>query len=1341
MKHLNKILIVFFTLSFLTIYGGWRFIGSRQFSNKASQKVSEILTKKFGAKLTFTGVSFSIFPPSTIFKNVHIEKNDPRFADVDLNIEELSVSFTYASFISSNLEIDDLNLKNGALEVITHQAKKSDINWKELNFRKIFDEYSDLLKRSPLRLNIAHFENLNVQLDGSNFLIDSLSFSPLRKDVLLKAQASQLHIIDTTKDIPRIDLDRLEVFLHFTRDQLKVENLHLEKDQNKIDTAAILFNSQKLVYLNSNSNFVLNLESLIPLYPKIPKEFLNIKGDVTGGLSTHGELGNFNGEMSVDAKQFKSEWIELADIKANFKKYKNIVTLEKFVAQNLKEHYELLKSEALFDMKKNIFLHVRLPIFLKDAYTNTFLYALKKTMVTLKGYLTGMIDIVFDGEKISFEIHEKVAVKEFKLLSTKNKPILQNAGFNLVDTAFILDKKFKLGLNAKLLMNNTIIKATGEITNKDLKISIKDSKIDMQSFGAISGLAITGSGPASAEIYGPFDNVVFDFGVDWNNFSIVDLNFGKVKSEFSLSLKNLQINIKNLNGVYNQSVFKAEGMLNFSEMSGMDIRLDFKNTNFADAQKMYNLIFKNIKLPINPEFNFTTSYRVQGGYSVEKLKIEGKILGSDLKVFGEDAEHFSLDFGLQNNLLSFKDIKIQKSRGELNAGVIINLANNYTELEGSLQNLRLSDFNIYRKLHMEYDGDLVVDFDGNGTKGNFTSRFKTKINNPFIENIPASPSSAIVYLNTDDVVVNASLLSGKIKLDSLINFNSRQVSLKSSIDTIDMREILGVLAGHNMSEKTIGGKVKVRLNSQFNMDTLVVSKFLLDFAQFNLKKGDINLSVDPKHNSVAVDNGIVKSWDLRFFDKEDFFISKAKNLASGAIVYDQNFSLKASLLEVLTNSIDKAVGVIKGSNQVVAHKNLEITKFEVNGIKNSLKIKNLPGAITDLEYGIVKNGNVFEISRFKGSYGDGEFNVSGNFVFDNKYPKLNINYKVERSTISLFKRSSLLVSSTGTISGAELPYNLNGKVSLLYGEFLDDPSDFAKDNKVHLDVFKKYLPSKNIASQAGYLNLNVVFDTINPILLKNNLAEVYAKGSGQITGDVLEPEINARVEVIPTVSKFKFKGHDFLLSQGFIDIKDRGKSRVSDLKFTGLTKINDYDVKLDISGSIEKSNINLSSEPPLAQEDLVSLLTLGVTSDMSKNLEASDRKSVTTVGIGTLLVDQLKLNEDLNSSLGLNLSVLPEFKEDETSLVSGKSAVSEGSTSKLKTATKIKIKKQINKLIDVSLSSTVGGSIEQTQEMNINFNINKNFSLEGVYEVKPSEEENTTTPNSVGADLKYRRSF
>jgi translocation and assembly module TamB len=1340
LRRLNKILIVFFAFSFLTIFGAWRFIHSRNFSQKASLKVSEILTKKFGAKLEFTGVDFSLFPPATIFKNVHIIKNDPTLVDLDLSIEELGVSFTYSSFFSSNLEIDNLLLKKGTLTVVTHD-KGPATNWKDLDFNKIYKKYSEYYQKSPLHLNLMQMENILATIDKSHLEVLNLSVAPHRKEVRLKINAKEIHVDAAEPNIAAIDLDKAELLVNLTKDTWKVESLKIEKGDNSIESKLSLFNAAKTIQSAGETTFDIDLAAALKLYPSLPKELIGTSGRVHGSVSTSGNIFDPEAIVELELSNLKSKWIMLERVDLQLKKKKNFIVLEKLKAINKSENYELLKSQPVFDLKKLTLLHSRFPLFLRDSFTNTFLYSLKGSLEGLKGYLTGKIEIVWDGEKVYFVVNDKLQVKEFKLLTSSKKTILQNPGFTLEDTVLELDKKLKLGINAKLLMKNTKVHATGEITGKELNISIKDSKIDMQAFGPISGIAISGNGPASAEIYGPFDNVKFDFIVDWNNFSLLSLNFGKVKSEFTLGLKDLEINVHQLSGLFNQSNFNAEGTLGFGDKSGMDLKIDFKNSNFADAQKMYNLVFKNIKLPVEPEFNFSASYRVRGGYSVDSLKIDGLIKGTDLKVLNEEAEQLSLNFTLQNSLLNFKDIKIKKSRGEIGANVSVNLTNNYTELEGSLQGFRLSDFAGYRKLNMEYDGDLAVEFDGNGTKENFSSRFKSKVTNAFIQNVPASPSNAIFYINANDIVVNANILSGKIKVDSLLNLKTRMISLKSTVESSDMKEVLGILAGHNISDKGITGKIKARLISEFNMDSLAIKKFFLDFYQFNLKKGEINIQVDPKHNSVAIDDSIIKNWDLRFLDGEDFFISKAVNRSSGMMVFDQTFSLKTSLLEFGTGAIDKALGVLKGSTQIVVDKKLTVSKFEIKGINNSFKIRNLPGAVTELDFNIQKRGDTFELSRLVGKYGEGDLKATGVFVFDDMYPDVNIDYKIERATIPLFKRSNILASSSGTITGTDLPYKLNGKVTLLHGEFLDDPSDFTKDRSVSLESFKKYLPRKSSAEKKGYLNLNVSFDTANLIVLKNNLAEVYAKGSGQLSGDVLSPEINARVEVAPGISKFKFKGHDFVLNQGYVEIRDRGKTRASDLKFVGLSKVNDYDVKLDISGSIETTQISLSSEPPLAQEDLVALLTLGVTSDMSKNLEANDRKSVTTVGIGTLLVDQLKINEDLNTTLGLNLSVLPEFKEDETSLVTGKAAVSDSSTSRLKSSTKIKLQKHINKMVDVSVSSTVGGSIEQTQEMNVNFNINKNFSIEGVYEVKPAEEENTNTPNSVGADLKFRGSF
>ena len=1336
-------MIIFFAFSFLAIYGGWKFIHSQDFSQRASRKISEVLTKKAGAKLSFSEMDFSLLPPSTIFKKVKITKSDPSLGDIDLSFEEVGVYFTYSSFFSSDLEVDDLKIKNGLIKIKTIDSKSPDIKWDELDLMGVFGEYSKILKNNPIHLGKIQLENSELQVDQSTGHLSMLTLVPQKNELKLKLEMNKLHLDFNKPEIPVQDLDILSGEAKFTIARWSIENLLVKKQAETLSTNVDFFNRGKKLEIDGATNFILDVNKLLSYFPSLPNEVKSIAGFSEGRLKFEGLLSEPDLTLSGSIKSFISNYVQLEQITVGARKKKDQILLTNFKAYQGNESYELLRPYPLYDISKNELLKGRASFTLKDAFTNTFLYSIRDTMSTLKGYVSGDIDVVWNGETVEFNLKDKAAIKNFKLLTTDEKSsILENSGFGLQDSTLSIDKNSNLAVNLKMTMANSLVNASGTIKANGLHISIQNSKIDMSAFGPISGVALTGTGPIKAEISGPYEDVKFKFDVDWKDFSVVDLHFGHVQSNFNFSLKNLSIDIDKLAGKYGQNTnYTASGNLHFGDKSKMDLKLDFADTNFSDAQKMYDLVFKDLKLPILPQFNFSASYQVSGGFDVESLKINGVVKGSDLKIAGEEAEKIAFKFSLLNNLLNFKDIKINKSRGEVNANYSINLANTYSELDGSLAGLRLRDFNIYKKLNLEYDGDFSVDFDGNGTSKDFSSRFKVKVNNPFIGNIPASPSNALIYLNTNDIVVNANLLSGKIKIDSNLNLKNNQAALKASVETTDLREMLGIVASHNVNNKTIVGKVKGTLNTQFNLATFAVKKFSMEIAQLYLRKGEIDLKVDPVHNSALIEDGVVKSWDLRFKDGNDYFISKAYNNAEGGIVYDQNFVIKANLLEFLTSKVEKAGGEIRGSGQLVVDKKISISKFELKGVKNSIKIQGLQGAVSDLDFNLAKKGENFELSYLSAKYGDGEIGAKGSFFFDDFYPRINLEYKIEKSNVPLFKRSNILVSSAGTITGTDLPYKLAGKVSVLHGEILDDPSEFSKENQVKLDALKKYLPEKNIGDARGYLTLNLTFDSLNPVAIKNNMAEVYVKGSGIVTGDTLSPEINARIEAVAPQSKFKFKGHDFSLNQGYVEIKDRGKNRASDLKFVGLSKINDYDVKLDIFGTLDKTNINLSSEPALAQEDLVSLLTLGVTSDISKNLEASERKSVTTVGIGALLFEQLKINEDLNSTLGLKLSVLPEFKEDESSLIQGKSAVSEGSSSKLKSSTKIKINKQITNAIDVSVSSTVGGSIEQTQEMNINYNINKKFSLEGVYEVKPAEDENTNNSNSIGADLKYRWSF
>jgi translocation and assembly module TamB len=550
---------------------------------------------------------------------------------------------------------------------------------------------------------------------------------------------------------------------------------------------------------------------------------------------------------------------------------------------------------------------------------------------------------------------------------------------------------------------------------------------------------------------------------------------------------------------------------------------------------MYALAFKNIKsLPVI-EMKFESKYHITGGFNLDELIIEGKIKGSELKIFEEEADFVNLDFSLNQQILKFENIEISKSRGQAKGNFYINLKNNHMELAGFGKGLKLSDFNHYQKTGLTYDGDLNLDFEGSGNSDKFPSRIKIKTTNAFIDNNIASGSTALIEFKNNDIITKLDLFGSKVKSDIIIGMESKQVSIKNSIDTNDIRELLGVFSAHNIIDKTISGKIKAKVQTDFNLVTNKLSKLLINISSFNLKKGDVDLRNVPGKNIISIQDGVVEKWDLRFVDGEDFFNSLGENLPNGAILLSQNFSIKASIFQLLSSYIDRANGKMKGNYQVSIGKEIKMNEFKLYAKNNSLKFKKMPGQITDLEYEVIKDKNNFIIKKILGKYGEGEFKIIGTILFDNFYPKINLDYKIERSTIPLFKRSSILISGLGNFAGIKPPYKLSGKFQILHGELLDDPSDYSGEKKVSLEEYKKYLPAKNKTDASNTIELNINFETAStPVLVKNNLAELYLKGAGQVFGSPADPEVNGRIDAIPTLSKFKFKGHDFIINQGYV---------------------------------------------------------------------------------------------------------------------------------------------------------------------------------------------------------------
>ncbi len=136
---------------------------------------------------------------------------------------------------------------------------------------------------------------------------------------------------------------------------------------------------------------------------------------------------------------------------------------------------------------------------------------------------------------------------------------------------------------------------------------------------------------------------------------------------------------------------------------------------------------------------------------------------------------------------------------------------------------------------------------------------------------------------------------------------------------------------------------------------------------------------------------------------------------------------------------------------------------------------------------------------------------------------------------------------------------------------------------------KKGLPSDEAPEE--WLRLDVDLTSAGDVRIDNNLARARLVGKLKLTGTNVRPQLVGVVEVGEGAQAF-FAGNTFFLSRGLLQFN--GQSPSFDL--VAQSQVREYLVSVKAFGRLDDPKVNFSSEPSLPETDILSLLTLGVTS-------------------------------------------------------------------------------------------------------------------------------------------------
>ncbi|PYJ20694.1 MAG: hypothetical protein DME99_09360 [Verrucomicrobia bacterium] len=263
-------------------------------------------------------------------------------------------------------------------------------------------------------------------------------------------------------------------------------------------------------------------------------------------------------------------------------------------------------------------------------------------------------------------------------------------------------------------------------------------------------------------------------------------------------------------------------------------------------------------------------------------------------------------------------------------------------------------------------------------------------------------------------------------------------------------------------------------------------------------------------------------------------------------------------------------------------------------------------------------GNALTIQQFGGELSGGKFTMTGGVKFPRlTEPMMDLQLKADSALVArndtLTARADADIKVTGPFASA----NVTGNVAITNSHFLKN-----------IDLIPIGLPGRPApeppSSRPDFSfpappirdwKFDVVIKTKDPVLIRGNLATGGAIADLKLTGTGLRPELQGSVRLENVEATLPFSRLEVSNGLLYFNPSDSMNPRI-DLQ--GTSVIRDYTVRVYVYGTLLAPEAIFTSEPPLAQEEIISLIATGATRS-----ELSGRGNVLAGRAAMLLVQQL----------------------------------------------------------------------------------------------------------------------
>lgn len=268
----------------------------------------------------------------------------------------------------------------------------------------------------------------------------------------------------------------------------------------------------------------------------------------------------------------------------------------------------------------------------------------------------------------------------------------------------------------------------------------------------------------------------------------------------------------------------------------------------------------------------------------------------------------------------------------------------------------------------------------------------------------------------------------------------------------------------------------------------------------------------------------------------------------------------------------------------------------------SLRLRLLPQAVTSLRARIVFDGRSLRVPEATAVLGGGDLKMSGDAQLRGGLADAKFVIAGRDVTLAYPPGLRSRLDADLTLSGGPGSYLLAGDVRAVRGLY-------------DLDlVFEQSLSApKTTTSDSPALRriaLDLRVEIQNAIQVRNNMTDLQALGSLTVRGDMNAPAPVGNLEIEPA-GKVYLSGRAFEITSGRLTYRGNWDPTV-EIEATDLISgsdannlTSDYEVTVRLIGSLERPGLTMSSDPPLSEGQIVSLIATGRTDKGSAALSVA----------------------------------------------------------------------------------------------------------------------------------------